>query len=152
MGAVSASPKQRLAAWVDVGLGQWVESCLRNSEPGYAAPSPPKLDRGQAALVLQERRYGLPNMVGLRYGMFHNPATATDYHWAISSTFVAFLMADDAGGLRSKFLEFVRQAYAGGKGSSSSVLDRVLGVRLEKLEQPWLDWVARTAGVPATHR
>lgn len=150
-GTTPANPKDRFAAWVEVGLGQWAQSLMRGPA-GYAEPQEPTVDRHQALIVLRSRPYGLENMIGLRYGRFHDVTKFTDQHWAMVSTFVAFLMADkQAPKTRDNFLRFVDLVYNGTKGSSSSLFDKTMGTKIEKLENPWIEWLEQEVGVKA-HR
>ena len=143
------SPKDRFAAWVEVGLGQWVES-LMLGPAGYVEPQEPALDRNQALTVLRSRPYGLENMIGLRYSRFHDVTKFTPGHWAMVSTFVAFLMADKENlKTRDKFIHFIDLVYNGTKGSSSSLFDKTMGIKIEKLEKPWIEWLERKVGVKA---
>lgn len=144
-----ASTKDRYAAWLEVGLGQWTQS-LFSGPPGEAAAGTPAIDAEQARLVMQEERLRLPNLLGVRFGMFHDLTDEAPVYWAQSATFVAFLMDDSD--YRSKLLELLRTTLAGGKGSSSSVFDRVFGTRIEKLEAPWLRWLEQKTGLRAKRR
>lgn len=138
------STKERYAAWLEVGLGQWVEG-LFSGPPGGAIAGTPTIDAEQARLVLQQRRLRLPNLLGVRFGMFHDVTDERPVYWAQSALFVAFLM--DNSDYRSKLLELVRTTLAETKGSSSSVFDKVFDTRIEKLEAPWLQWLEQKTGV-----
>ena len=61
--------------------------------------------------------------------------------------FVAWLLAkDNQPATRGPFLQFVRQALGERKGDSSSLFDKVMGRRVEELDEPWREWLAKTAG------
>ncbi len=140
------NPRDRLAAWVEIGMGQWCERRMQGPA-GYAEPAPAAADRQHARTALH-RETLLTNLLGRRYGQFHEPASRTLEHWALASSFVSFLLDAGAGAeRRKKFLTFVRDAYAGGKGSSTSLLDRALGEKLEAIEPQWQSWLQ---GVAAT--
>ena len=150
MGPAGIDPKDRLAAWIDIGLGQWAQSSFVGA-PGYATPADPEIDRNQGLMVLGTREYGLENLIGLRYARYHDVTRQTALHWANTATFVAFLMDRKVVPDRSAaLLEFVRQAYGETKGSSSSLFDKLIGAKIETLEKPWVDWLEQKLGVSAT--
>ena len=102
-------------------MGQWVESSFRG-DAGYAEPGEAKIDRAVYAQALRNRRYGLENMLGLRYGMFHDVTTQAADHWATSTAFVAFLLDTRKQPVTyGKFLEYDVLAYNQTKGNSSSL-------------------------------
>lgn len=147
MGVGQIDLKDRLAAWIDVGLGRWIQSSFSGS-PGYLAPGEPTLDRSLGALVLRRRDYGPENMIGLRYARYHDATSQAELHWANTATFVAFLMGDP--GRRQKLLEYVELAYGQTKGNSSSLFDKVMGQRIEAMEKPWIDWLEQRTGISAS--
>jgi hypothetical protein len=147
--AMEASTKERHAAWVEVGLGMWVESAF-GGPSGRAAALAPALDRDAAKLVLEGNRLRLPILLGLRYGMFHDISDEQPFYWAQAGTFVHFLMADSQR--RDALLRFLRLALADGKGSSSSLFDKVFELKIERLERPWLDWLEQQTGLRAAPR
>jgi hypothetical protein len=151
---------ERIAPWLEVGLGQWMEARASGSA-GYAKFGPPALAQLENGTVLAYRPYGVENLIHLRYMAFHEDARATPYHRANVATFVAFLMdetAEIAGkpqGARGELLEYARQCFAEGKGNSSSLFDQVFSPkakRIEDLEQPWIAWLSARLGIPAVRR
>jgi len=149
MGTQPTDPRQRFAAWVEIGLGQWVESSFLG-DTGYLEPAKPSPDRVQGLAVLRSRPYGLENMIGLEYGRFHDVTDQTSLHWANAATFVAFLM--DRDDTRKQLLEYIDLAYNKSKGNSSSLFDKVFGKRIEALEKPWIQWLELKIGVAAQRR
>jgi hypothetical protein len=147
--AMEASTKERYAAWVEVGLGSWAETAF-GGPPGRAAAIAPALDKEAAKFVLEGNRLRLPNLLGLRYDMFHNISDETPVYWAQVHTFVHFLMADSQH--RPALLRFLRLALAEGKGSSSSLFDKVFEQKIERLERPWLEWLEQQTGMRAARR
>ena len=117
---------------------------------GYAQPKRPAVDRNQALLVLRSRPYGLENMIGLRFSRFHDVTTQTPIHWANAATFVAFLM-DDTKSIKTRenFLRYIDLVYTQSKGNSSSIFDKTMETKIEKLEGPWIAWLERATGVKA---
>lgn len=146
IGSPPKNPKDRFAAWLEIGLGQWAESVFAGT-PGYMEPGKPTLNLEYAERFMESRPQHLKNVIGLRYSRFHDVSTSTDAHWAATSMFVAFLMDEGKNKkTRDELLEFARLVYAESKGSSSSLLDKTLGVRIEKFERPLVEWVVKTAG------
>src|SRR5690606_20090325 len=104
---------------------------------------------------------GLHQFVHVPFLAYHDDPGAAPFHVAHATLFVTWLMdeATRAGtppvALRSRFLAYVRACYADGKGNSSSALDRALreeGGRVEDLEQPWIAWLERAAGMRAVRQ
>ena len=61
--------------------------------------------------------------------------------------FVSWLLqADNLPKTREPFLQFVRAALRDRKGDSSSAFDQLLGRRIEEMDEPWRQWLAKTAG------
>ena len=74
-------------------------------------------------------------------------ATTTETNWAAAEMFVTWLLDDTAGhDLRDPFLKYVVAALRDRKGDSSSAFDRIVGTPIERLEEPWLDWLNKLAG------
>ncbi|MEM7205259.1 MAG: hypothetical protein AAF628_33700 [Planctomycetota bacterium] len=145
----AAESRDRIAGWIEVGLGQWVEGRFAG-DPGYAEPGPARLNPSYGHVAEGKLPYKLPNLLGVRYGLFHDPSSQRPAHWAMATTFVAFLM-DDAE-RRDKLLSYMKQAYRESRGNSSSLFDRAMGTKIEALERPWREWVAGATGAAATDR
>ena len=146
--------RDRVAAWVEIGLGQWFESRFEG-KPGFARAGEPTIDLEHARLALQARRYGLENLIGLRFGMFHDLTSDMPVHWATTATLVSFLLAPDQTGkapYRDGFLEYIRLAYRKSRGNSSSLLDKHLGKRIERVEREYLEWLSKRTGLAARRR
>jgi hypothetical protein len=141
VGTAQADAGNRFAPWIEIGFGQWVQNSFAGA-PGYAEPGPSQLDIAQANHVLRERSFGLENLIGQRYATFHAISDATPLLWAKAATFVAYLMAEDhEHQTRTNLLRYIQLVYAESKGSSSSLLDKTLGVRLEALEPEYVRWL-----------
>lgn len=133
----------RFAAWAELGLSQWVESCVDTSTPPgrvqFREPLRPGTD---VDLSLRARNEwdieDIPNF-NLRDHFYNGLRTEPQLYWADTHMLVAFFMADPT--LRPHFLEFLREALAEGKGTSSSLLDKALGLKIERLEKPWIEWL-----------
>lgn len=136
------TPKERLCAWAEVGLGQYVDRMMQGP-PGRARPVvwPFPLEEGQ--LVLSERRYGLPILTHRQARQyFLTVASNTALDWASAHLFVAYLLdTKNDPTLRPVFLGYLIEAMARGRAESSSTFDRLLGRKIETLEAPWRQWV-----------
>ncbi|HEX5051251.1 MAG TPA: hypothetical protein VFZ65_05730 [Planctomycetota bacterium] len=134
--------KERLCAWAEVGLGQFVEHCFAG-EPGRARAGPWRLPAHEGALVLGEHRYGLDILTHRQARQyFVTVADDTPFDQASAHLFVAYLLDPDRQPkLREGFLEFLFEALRTGKGESSSALDKLIGRKVETLEQPWRAWI-----------
>lgn len=148
---------RRFAPWIEVGLGRYYES-RGSGPPGYLAFGPPKLDTVLAAQVLHYRPYGLENFVHVPFLAFHDDPTVAPHHIAHAAMLVTFLMDPSATAgtppvaVSPRFLSYVRQCFHEGKGNSSSTLDAALGKeigKVENLEAPWIDWLAKKSGLSA---
>jgi hypothetical protein len=61
--------------------------------------------------------------------------------------FVAWLLQpDNQPPTRAPFLRFVRASLGDRKGDSSSAFDKIMGRRIEAFDEPWREWLAKTAG------
>ena len=120
----------------------------KGATAGFAAPD---LTRPHDLVALRAlgRGYRLTHLVHLpMYGSFYltdNTATATN--WAAAEMFVAWLLAaDNKQKLRRPFLDYVIAALRDRKGDSSTAFDRIIGTPIERLEEPWLEWLHKIAG------
>ena len=99
-------------------------------------------------LVLDERRYALPLLLGRNVDDNYYDLV-TDYKamdWAYTEAFVAFLMQDTKpGGHADKLLSYAFIALCGKRGDSSSTFDKVFGQRIEELEKPFTAWLREHA-------
>ena len=134
--------KERLCAWGEVGLGQYVDR-LFQGPPGHAEPQPWRMTLEEGRLVLAERSYGLEILTHRQARQFFvTVADNTPLDWASAHLFVAYLMDKDRQpALRDAFLQFLFEALRIGKGESSSAFDKELGRKVETLEQPWRHWI-----------
>lgn len=139
--------RDRVCAWLEVGLGMYMENAMQG-DPGFAAPGPLRAQDLQAMLALG-RSCRIQQMVHLpMYSGFYLVDDApTAIHWSASTMFVAWLLdPDNQPDTRETFLEFVREALGRKKGDSSSLFDRIMGRRIEDLDAPWREWLAKKAG------
>ena len=139
--------RSRVCAWLEVGLGMHMERTMQGSAgfaaPGAAAPG------DLVALRALGRGYKLTHLLHLpMYASFYlTQATNTETNWAAAEMFVTWLLDDAAGhDLRDPFLQYVAAALRDRKGDSSSAFDRIVGTPIERLEEPWLDWLNELAG------
>lgn len=137
-----ASQKERLCGWAEVGLGQYVERCF-DGAAGRVQPSSWQMPIDAGDLLMAQRSYGPENLIHRSSRQYYiTVADNTAWEWAAAHLFVAYLLdADRRADLRTAFLQYLIEALRGGKGDSSSSLDRLLGRKVETLEAPWRQWV-----------
>jgi len=137
----------RVCAWLEVGLGMYMQRVMQG-DAGFAQPA----DAARADLVALRalgRGYRLTHLVHLpMYASFYlTEDTDTVTNWAAAEMFATWLLEEDAPHqLRPKFLRYILQALRERKGDSSTAFDQTLGVSIERLEEPWLDWLNALAG------
>ena len=137
----------RVCAWLEVGLGMYMQRVMQG-DAGFAEPG--AASRADiTALRALGRGYRLTHLVHLpMYASFYlaeNPDTVTN--WAAAEMFATWLLDEDLPHqLRGKFLAYIQQALRARKGDSSTAFDQALGVPIERLEEPWLDWLNDLAG------
>jgi hypothetical protein len=116
--------------------------------PGFAAPGPLRAQDLQALQALG-RGYRLTHLLHLPMYSAYYLADDTDtaINWAASTMFVAWLLQpDNQPPTRAPFLRFVRASLGDRKGDSSSAFDKIMGRRIEAFDEPWREWLAKTAG------
>ncbi|MFY9344023.1 MAG: hypothetical protein WAT39_16155 [Planctomycetota bacterium] len=139
--------RDRVCAWLEVGLGMWMEHTMQGPA-GFAAPGAFKAQDVQALSALG-RGYRLTHLLHLpMYGSFYlTDDTATATNWSAATMFVAWLLEPgNQPTTREPFLEFVRAALKERKGDSSSAFDKIMGQRVEQLDEPWRAWLNKKAG------
>jgi len=139
--------RDRVCAWLEVGLGMTMEFTMQGP-PGFAAPGPLRAQDVQAMQALG-RGYRLTHLLHLpMYGSFYlTDDTATATNWSAAAMFVAWLLEkDNQPATRAPFLEFVQQALREKKGDSSSLFDKLMGRRVEDMDEGWRQWLAKKAG------
>ena len=117
-------------------------------DAGFAAPGDLRRQDLQALTALG-RDYRITHLLHLpMYSAFYlMDDTATAVNWSAATMFVTWLLEpDNTPRTREPFLRFVRAALGERKGDSSSLFDKLMGVRVEDLEAPWRAWLAQTAG------
>lgn len=138
--------RDRLCAWLEVGLGGWAASHLRGMNGWATAGEPVGLDID--ALQSLSGGFTLTNLVHTpAYEGYHlEDDAATAVRWSASRMLVAWLLDPDADPVRSSaLLRYAREALAQGKGDSSSALDACLGAPIESLDGPWRQWLLERA-------
>ncbi|MAD33229.1 MAG: hypothetical protein CMJ88_05675 [Planctomycetes bacterium] len=139
--------RSRVCAWLEIGLGMHMERMMRG-DAGFAAPGS-TAPEDLVALRALGRGYKLTHLVHLpMYASFYlTQATSTETNWAAAEMFVTWLLDGAAGhDLRDPFLRYLAAALRDRKGDSSSAFDRIVGTPIERLEEPWLDWLNELAG------
>lgn len=137
----------RVCAWLEVGIGMYLQGMMRGPA-GFATPAtsqPPDL----VALRALGRGYRLTHLIHLpMYGSFYlTDDTTTATNWAAAEMFVTWMLAkDNKRQLRRPFLDYVIAALRERKGDSSTAFDRVIGTPIERLEEPWLEWLHDLTG------
>ena len=135
--------EHRLVDWFEIGFGEWVESQLTGA-PGRATSRPPQMTTERLELVLDTRRYTLPNLLGRNVddNYYDSVTDYKDMDWAYTEAFVAFLMSDTtADGNADKLMRYAFMALREKKGDSSSAFDKAFEQRIEKLEKPFEAWL-----------
>lgn len=147
IGEVSRSDdRDRACAWLEVGLGMVMQNAMQG-EPGFATAAEPRAQGQQAGTALG-RDYRLANLLHLpMYGSFYlMDDAATAINWSAATMFATFLLQpDNTPRTREPFLRFVRAALGERKGDSSSAFDKLMGLRVEDLDEPWRRWLVETA-------
>jgi hypothetical protein len=104
---------------------------------------------GTGAWTSYARGYKLTHLLHLPvYGSFYlTDDTDTVTNWAAATMFVAWL-ADEGNPLKTRepFLRLVRASLAERKGDSSTAFDKIMGKRVEELDEPWREWLGKVAG------
>ncbi len=138
--------RDRVCAWLEIGLGMVMENTMQG-EPGAAAPAPPRAADLQALQALsREARLGSLLHLAMYSGFYLMDDTPTAANWATATMLVAYLLdEDEKPSLREPFFAYVRQALVGRKGDSSSAFDQAFGRRAEALEEPFRVWLAKQA-------
>lgn len=148
IGEVSrASDRDRVCAWLEIGLGMYLENVMQG-EAGFAAPGELRAQDLQALTALG-RTYRISTLLHVpMYGGFYlNDDAPTAVNWSAATMFVAWLLEpDNQPKTREAFLRFVRKALGEKKGDSSSLFDQTMGQRVEDLDDPWRAWLQKKAG------
>jgi hypothetical protein len=140
--------RDRVCAWVELGLSMFVEQSL-GGDPGFAAPVKRQV-RDSTALQALDREYRLTHLLHMPAyaGFYLLDDTPTAINWAGAAMFVQFLLdPDNTPATREPFLAFVRHALAEKKGDSSSAFDASMGRRVEDFEAPFRAWLRKQAGI-----
>ncbi|MBL8734295.1 MAG: hypothetical protein JNN13_18105 [Planctomycetes bacterium] len=140
--------RDRVCPWLEIGLGMVMEFSMQGPA-GFARPGDLRAQDLQALTALS-RGYRLTHLLHLpMYGSFYlTDDNNTAVNWSAATMFVAWLLEpDNSPATRAPFLRFVRQALAEKKGDSSSAFDGAMGRRVEELEAPWREWLAKKAGI-----
>ena len=139
--------RERVCPWVEVGFGMFFEHTMQGP-PGFASPGPLRAQDLEALRALG-RGYRLTHLLHLpMYASFYMlDDTQTAINWSAATMFVAWLLRDDnQPKTREAFLTFVRMALVERQGDSSSAFDRIMGQRVEVMEEPWREWLKKEAG------
>lgn len=142
-----ANPRDRVCPWVEIGLGMYFEHTMQGPA-GFAEPGPLRAQDLEALRALG-RGYRLTHLLHLpMYSSFYlADDTATAINWSAATMFVAWLLRDDnQPKTRKPFLAFVKAALIERQGDSSSAFDRIMGRRVELMEEPWREWLKQAAG------
>lgn len=149
--AAQQNQLDRFAAWAEIGFGLAMQARFAGP-PGLARAGAVRRDPQAANQALHFRRYGLPNLIHLtlRDHFYGALMTSGEPHFASAHQFVEFLLDDGRDPpLAPGFLRFLRSAVGEGRGDSSSVFDKAVGIEIEKLERPFAAWLVATGGAAA---
>ena len=142
-----ANDRDRVCPWLEIGLGMYFEH-LMQGDAGFAVPGELRAQDLQALQALG-RDYRLTHLLHLPMysGFYLNDDTPTATNWSAATMFVAWLLEpENTPKTREPFLQFVQQALGEKKGDSSSLFDRLMGQRVEDMDEPWRAWLAKKAG------
>jgi hypothetical protein len=139
--------RDRVCAWLEVGLGMAMELSLQGP-PGFAVSGPPRSLTVHALTALgREQRLAHLLHAPMYGGFYLADDTATAANWSAATMFVQWLLEPaNQPATREPFLRFVRKALGDRQGDSSSAFDKAIGRRVEDLEGPWRAWLATIAG------
>lgn len=139
--------RDRVCAWLEVGLGMAMEQSLQGP-PGFVVFGPPRHLTAHALTALgREQRLAHLLHVPMYGGFYLADDTTTAANWSAAAMFVQWLLDPDLQPpMREPFLRFVRKALGDRLGDSSSAFDKAIGQRVEHLEGPWRAWLAKIAG------
>lgn len=154
---LGAKVRHRDAVWLELGLGAWMDSQVEGP-PGYGnLTAEPAISQEAASgayegVVKRVARWkGLKTLIGWHFNTYYAGMDTVDFKWDVTEAFVHFLMDEDNGvrSLRSQpttrdaLLDYVAWVFRDGKGGSSSLLDDALDRRIETLDRPFRQWLAR---------
>lgn len=138
--------RDRICAWIEIGLGQHMEEIMRGPS-GFAKAGKPQ-KQNLAALRALGRNYRLTHLIHLpMYGSFYlTDDMATSINWNAASMFVTWLLDDSKQDkTRANFLNYIRRVLIDRQGDSSSAFDRIMGKPIERFEEPWHKWLNKLA-------
>ena len=147
-------PKARFCDWLEIGLGEWMES--RCSGPaGLVEIGDAVMEPWVATATVEGRRYSLKNMLHLTLqDHFYTGGSIrrrtgrnrSETHWAAVQAFTTFLLDEEANpGTDRLVWEYLYTALRLGRGDSSSAFDKAFGRDIEEYEKPWQRWLDRHA-------
>ncbi|MCB9881791.1 MAG: hypothetical protein H6834_08385 [Planctomycetes bacterium] len=148
--AVDADPgsrKNRVCAWMELGVGQWAETFF-DGPPGKARPTSASISPSDAKMVLEQRRYELKHILH-RYVRDSYYAAVTRFNqldWTYAQLFVTFLMDETKpDATRADFLQYMVLAMREKRGDSSRAFDVAMKRKIETLERPFEEWLRKYA-------
>jgi hypothetical protein len=142
-----SNDRDRICAWLEVGLGMYAQNRMAG-KAGSAAPGAPKYPDMQA-LQAMARYYDIKHLIHLpMYASFYlEDSPETEINWGAAAMFASYLLdPDNKPPTRAKFLQYVRLAIGERKGDSSKLFDKTLGRKIEAFESDWRRWLTKKAG------
>jgi hypothetical protein len=136
--------RDRVCPWLEVGLGMYLENTMQG-DAGFAAPGELRAQDLQAMQALG-RGYRITHLLHLPMysGFYLNDDTPTATNWSAATMFVAWLLEpNNEPKTRGPFLQYIREALGEKKGDSSSLFDKVMGQRVEDMDEPWRAWLVK---------
>ena len=125
--------------WLDEGLAEYVRSVLLRQAPG----SEPKVEPGRREdayfkTAASGRDYRIERLITMEATDFAASSGQAE-KYANAYAWVHYLQFGEGGAWQRKFLDFVREAYAG-KGTSST-FKKLMGGDLEKMKKGFETYV-----------
>lgn len=140
-GGRASQTRGHVCAWVEIGLGQWMESAF-GGKPGVAAPLPKVSLDTLVASTVSRMRPRLKRTTHLQYDLFHELSRRVNMRWDATNALVHFLMSEKPDPKRrQRFMDYLRQAFHKGLGDSSSAFDAAMGEPVEKLQVKFFRWL-----------
>lgn len=141
-GISGAGARGEFPPWLEEGLGEYFRATTKGP-PGRLAYDETAIDLvSLRAQVHATETYKLSRILVFDSGEYL-ATSRQDLKYAQSYTFVHFLIGADRGRYRDRFFDYLRSAWVG--QSSSTDLEKALGVKVDAIEKAWTTWVRERA-------
>tara|TARA_R110002072_G_scaffold57508_1_gene147843 strand:- start:28022 stop:29653 length:1632 start_codon:yes stop_codon:yes gene_type:complete len=132
----------RPAQWGELGLGRYLDHSM-TGPAGAATLGPWRLDIADARIVLKHPERDLDHVAQYDTKKYFRQVSDDNlFEWPAAELAVAWLLeTGQQNGLRSGFFTYMDESLRRMQGTSSKLLDRHLGQPIQKLDQPWRNWI-----------